>query len=102
MIAAAIATATTIANLAAVALRLADAHRHERAAQGRYTDASAIVHRMAVYRDSDQYAEAEDARTAAVADHRAAIQATRDTLAELMAVADEWNAASETTEAPIG
>ena len=88
------ASTSAVVRLAALALHLADAHRAERAAQGCYTDASATVHRMASYRDSDEYAAAEDARTAAVADHRTAIEATRATLAELMAVADEWNAAA--------
>jgi hypothetical protein len=96
------ATATTIANLAALALRLADAHRAEREAQGRYTYETARVNLRAVYSNSDQYREASDAQEAAFRDCKAALRATRDTLAELMAVADEWNAASETTEAPIG
>jgi hypothetical protein len=86
------ATADAIANLAALALRLADAHRHEQDAQARYGEATKEVCARAIYVTSDQYREASDAQEAAFRDCKAALQAKRDTLAELMAVADEWNA----------
>ena len=87
-------SANPIATLAACALRLADAHRAERDAQLRYTDATATVRRAAIFPDSDQYHEAEDAQELAFRDHKAALEAQRAALAELVAAADEWNAIS--------
>lgn len=85
-------TASILAQLAAAALRLADAHRAELDAQRRYDAASLTVGQRSVYRDSEQFAEAQAVQELAMRDYRVAGDARQLALADLLSLADTWNA----------